>query len=382
MAHPDRMRVAVIGTGRVGLCLAEMLAESGDYAVVAADCTEEALAAAQARGLEIRHVDAARPGELARLMAEADLAVAAVPDRLVPNVARAAAAAGISYLDFCEANEETLAAGASLAADRAFLTGCGVSPGLVDAVANDLAQRLDSGCDLDVRVGAIPAKPTNRLGYGLIWSLDGLIDEYTAPCAAIVEGRPATLPPLSGRIEFEADGVSYEAFLTAGSIDALTALVGPQVSNLAFRTVRYPGHLDYMQFLLDDLGLRARRDLLATVLSNGLPAAEPDAVVMHVRATGTRDGRASEELFSCRIEPETSAGEHGALSLASAAHACALIERLRAGALDSNELRCAALASHEAVIATRHFKKLRFRPSPIARSPANNSFAVAGRSEL
>jgi saccharopine dehydrogenase-like NADP-dependent oxidoreductase len=238
-------------------------------------------------------------------------------------------------------------------------------------VANDLAQRLDPGCDLDLRVGAIPAKRTNRLGYGLIWSLDGLIDEYTAPCAAIVEGKQTTLPALSGRIEFEAGGVAYEAFLTAGSIDALAALVGSRVSNLAFRTIRYPGHLDYMQFLLDDLGLRARRDLLATLLRNGLPAAEPDAVVIHVRASGTRDGRASEELFSCRIEPQTSAGEHGALSLASAAHACALIERLRAGALAGNELRCAALASHEAVIETRHFGKLQVRTSSIARSPAN-----------
>lgn len=355
------MRIAVIGTGRVGLCLAEMLAETGDYAVVAADCTEEALAAAQARGLAVRHVDAARPGELAQLMAETDLAVAAVPDRLVPKVAQAAAAAGISYLDFCEANEDTLTAGSSLAADRAFLTGCGISPGLVDAVANDLVQRLDPGCDLDVRVGAIPARRTNRLGYGLIWSLDGLIDEYTAPCAAIVGGRATTLPALSGRIEFASDGVAYEAFLTAGSIDALTALVGPRVDNLAFRTIRYSGHLDYMQFLLDDLGLRARRDLLATVLKNGLPAAEPDAVVMHVHATGMRDGRRSEELFSCRMEPQASAGGHGALSLASAAQACALIERLRAGSLAGNELRCAALASHEAVMATRHFERLRLR---------------------
>lgn len=362
MAHPDRMRVAVIGTGRVGLCLAEMLAETGDYAVVAADCTEEALAAAQARGLEVRHVDAARPGELARLMSEADLAVAAVPDRLVPKVAQAAASAGISYLDFCEANEETLAAGASLAADRAFLTGCGVSPGLVDAVANDLAQRLDPGCDLDVRVGAIPATLTNRLGYGLIWNLDGLIDEYTAPCKAIVDGQITKLPALSGRIEFEAGEVAYEAFLTAGSVDALIALVGPRVRNLVFRTIRYPGHLGYMQLLLDDLGLRSRRDLLATVLRNGLLGKEPDAVVTYVKATGTRDGRRSVELFSCRIEQQAPAGAHGALSLASAAHAVALIDRFRAGVLVGNALLCPALTPHETVIATRHFEKLRFQP--------------------
>lgn len=364
------MRVAVVGTGRVGLCLAEMLDATGDYAVVAADCTDEALVAAQERGLTVRHVDAARPAELARLMAETDLAVAAVPDRLAPKVAQAAGAAGVAYLDFCEASEETHAAGRALSAGSAFLPGCGVSPGLVDAVANDLARRFDHGCDLDVRVGAIPATQTTRLGYSLIWSLDGLMDEYTAPCTAIVDGLITKLPALSDRIEFEAGSVAYEAFLTAGSVDALAALVGPRVRNLVFRTIRYPGHLDYMQFLLDDLGLRSRRDLLATVLRNGLPGTEPDAVVIYIKATGTRDGRRREELFSCRIEQLASAGDHSALSLASAAHAAALIDRLRAGSLAGDEWRCPALTPHETVIATRHFEKLRFQPPLIVPEPS------------
>lgn len=376
MAKADRMRVAVIGAGRVGRCLAEMLAATGDYSVLAADCTDEALTAAELRGLAVRHVDAARSDELVRLMSEVDLAVGAVPDRLVPKIAHAAAVAGISYLDFCEANPETLAIGSAVTADRAFLTGCGVSPGLVDAVANDFAERLEPGCDLDLRVGAIPVHRVNRLGYGSIWNLDGLIDEYTAPSSAIIDGEITTVPALTGRMEFEADGVAYEAFLTAGSVDALVALVKPRVRNLVFRTIRYPGHLDYMQFLLDDLGLRARRDLLATVLRNGLPATQPDAVVIYVRAIGTSDGRTAEELFSCRIEAQTSASGHGALSLASAAHAAVLIDRFRVGALAGDALRCPALTSYETVIASRHFEKLRLSASPVIQSPVENSVAI------
>lgn len=359
MAVADKMRVVVIGAGRVGLCLAEMLAATGDYEVVAADCTEEALSSARARGLLGRHVDAARPEELARLLAEADLAVAAVPDRLVAKVALAAVEAGVHFLDFCEAGKDTRAIGSAIAPSKAFLTGCGVSPGLVDAVAYDLVQRLEPGCDLDLRVGALPARRTNRLGYGLIWNLDGLIGEYTADCAAIVDGRAATLPPLSGRIEFAAGGIDYEAFLTAGSVGAVAELVAPRVRNLVFRTIRYPGHLDYMQFLLDDLGLRSRRDLLATLLRNGLPAAEPDAVVMEVRATGTCEGRPAEEVYSRRIEPRDSAGDHGALALASAAHAAALIDLLHNDNLRGPALRCAALVPHGTVIANRHFAALR-----------------------
>jgi saccharopine dehydrogenase-like NADP-dependent oxidoreductase len=47
-------------------------------------------------------------------------------------------------------------------ADRAFLPGCGVSPGLVDSIARGLVARLNVGCDVDIRVGAIPARRTNR----------------------------------------------------------------------------------------------------------------------------------------------------------------------------------------------------------------------------
>jgi saccharopine dehydrogenase-like NADP-dependent oxidoreductase len=361
MAAVSNTKVAIIGAGRVGFCLAEMLAEAGGYDVVAADCTDEAQQGLQARGIASLGVDVSRPEQLDLALAGADIAVAAVPDRLVARVAKAAARAGIHYLDFCEAGEDTRAIARDLPPRKAFLTGCGVSPGLVDAIAVDFAGRLDAGCDIDIRVGALPATRTNRLGYGLIWNLEGLIDEYTARCAAIVDGCPTTLPALSGRIEFTARGVDYEAFLTAGSIDALASLVAPRVKNLHFRTIRYPGHLDYMQFLLDDLGLRSRRDLLGTVLRNGLPKAEPDALVVEVRATGTRDGRPAAELFSHRIEPQPTAGGHGALALASAAHAATLLGMLRDGTLPQTAQRSAALVRHETVLAARFFEPFRLQ---------------------
>jgi saccharopine dehydrogenase-like NADP-dependent oxidoreductase len=358
MAAVSHTKVAIVGAGRVGICLAQMLAEAGGYDVVAGDCTDEARQALQARGIASLGVDVSRPDQLDLALAGADIAVAAVPDRLVTRVAKAAARAGIHYLDFCEPSEDTRAIGRDMPVGKAFLTGCGVSPGLVDAIAIDFAGRLDTGCELDIRVGALPARRTNRLGYGLIWNLEGLIDEYTAPCAAIVDGRPAYLPALSGRIEFTASAVDYEAFHTAGSIDALACLVAPRAKNLHFRTIRYPGHLDYMQFLLDDLGLRSRRDLLGTLLRNGLPAAERDALVIEVRATGTCDGKPAEERFSRRIEPQPTANGHGALALTSAAHAATLLGMLRDGTLPPAALRCAALVSHEVALSARNFEVL------------------------
>ncbi|WP_170314780.1 saccharopine dehydrogenase family protein [Aquibium carbonis] len=356
-ARPVR-NVTIFGAGRVGLCLADLLAGSGDYDVTLADCTEEALAAASAAGHAASHADVSRGEDINRILPGSDLVVAAVPDRLVHRLAAAAADAGLHYLDFSEAGEETRAAAARARSDRAFLPGCGVSPGVVDSIAYGLALRLDQGCDIDIRVGAIPAARTNRLGYGLIWNLDGLLAEYTKPCTAIVDGNRVTLPPLSGLEEFTVDGVRYEAFLTAGSIEGLATLVAPHARNLVFRTIRHPGHLDYMLLLLDDLGLRSRRDLLGTVLRNGLPAGGADVVLIDVRASGSRAGKPAEERFAMRLKSQAGGADHGALAAGSAAHAAALIDLTRAGTLLGERLRIPALVPHEDVFENRFFVDL------------------------
>lgn len=359
MTDARRVRkVAIFGAGRVGLCLADLLAGSGDYDVTLADCTEEALSAATAAGHAAVHVDVSRGEELGRVLAGTDAVVAAVPDRLVPRLAGAAADASLHYLDFSEASAQTMAAAERATPDRAFLPGCGISPGIVDSIACGLAARLDPGYDLDVRVGAIPASRTNRLGYGLIWNLDGLMAEYTQPCTAIVDGRRVALPPLSGLEDFTFDGVPYETFLTAGSIEGLARLVEPAARNLVFRTIRHPGHLDYMLLLLDDLGLRSRRDLLATVLRNGLPAGGADVVLIEVGATGSRTGRPAEERFAMRIRPSDDDAGRSALAVGSAAHAAALIDLLRAGALRGERLRVPALVPHGEIFANRFFAGL------------------------
>jgi saccharopine dehydrogenase-like NADP-dependent oxidoreductase len=359
MTDAGRVRkVTIFGAGRVGLCLADLLAGSGDYDVTLADCTEEALAAAAAAGHATAHVDVSRAGETSKALAGMDLAVAATPDRLAPRVAAAAVEAGIHYLDFSEPSEQTVAIAAAASPDRAFLAGCGISPGIVDSIAYGLAARLDPGYDLDIRVGAIPASRTNRLGYGLIWNLDGLMAEYTQPCTAIVDGALVTVPPLTGCEAFELDGTRYEAFLTAGSIGGLAALVAPRAKNLAFRTIRHPGHLDYMLLLLDDLGLRSRRDLLGTILRNGLPAGGADVVLIRVRATGTRAGLPAEESFAMRIKPRAGGTDQGALAVGSAAHAAALIDLLGAGSLGGERMRTPALVPHGEIFGNRFFAGL------------------------
>ncbi len=79
---------------------------------------------------------------------------------------------------------------------------CGLAPGFIGVVGNDLARRFlrDGGglLDLRMRVGALPRYPSNALKYSLTWSTEGLINEYCDPCEAIVDGRRVELAALEG----------------------------------------------------------------------------------------------------------------------------------------------------------------------------------------
>ncbi|WP_048647077.1 saccharopine dehydrogenase family protein [Nitratireductor soli] len=333
MAIQLPLKIAIVGAGSVGLALAEMLRQGGDWSILLADSTEEARRRAESSGFAVQHVDASQMKELRRLVAGQDVVVAAVPDPLTPKVAAAAMLAGAHYLDFSNASAKTEAQRANLAADRFFLSGCGVSPGLVDEIAASLAGSFRGAVDLTIRVGAIPRQQTNRLGYGLIWNLDGLLAEYTAPCEAIVDGQRVMLEPLSQKEDFVLDGIAYEAFCTSGGVSTLIERIGQNVRNLVFRTIRYPGHLDYISFLLDDLGLRQRRDLLMTVLRNGLPKISDDQVLIFVSARGFRHTALVERSVMLRVGSTGGRDTPTALALGSAAHAAGLLDAARRGTL-------------------------------------------------
>ena len=85
-----------------------------------------------------------------------------------------------------------------------------------------------------MRVGALPAFPTNALKYNLTWSVDGLINEYCHPCEAIHEGAMTAMLPLEGLEHFSLDGVEYEAFNTSGGLGTLCETLSGKVRNLDY----------------------------------------------------------------------------------------------------------------------------------------------------
>lgn len=325
MIAPSQSTVAIVGAGQVGLALARMLVSAGTYHVRVGDCTAEALARATEHSLVAHHLDATSPIQLSSFIAGADVVVAAVPDRIVRRVEAAAIEAGCRYLDFSmPPADEPAPASVNIA------RGCGISPGLADLVVQTLAAQTSGPVDIALSVGAIPARRTNRLGYSIIWNFDGLFAEYTRPCEAIIDFDLVTLDPLTCLKQLEIDGNAYEAFCTSGVVAPMARLAGGNIRTLVCRTIRYPGHLDYMQFLLEDLRLRQRRDMLASLLQNGLASDDDDVVLMH--ACANRDDSTTREIT---IQINASDEFGSALAAGSAAHAAWLIETLASGSVPS-----------------------------------------------
>jgi len=329
--------ILVIGAGKVGQGVAALLARAPAgggprYRVTLADHDNATLQALQAANPDIHTLclDAHDATALHAALAGRFAVLNAAPFQLTLPIAEAARATGVHYLDLTEDVASTrrireLARGAS----GAFIPQCGLAPGFISIVAADLARRFEQLDSVRMRVGALPAYPSNALNYNLTWSTDGVINEYIEPCEAIVDGRKREVPALEELEEFSLDGVRYEAFNTSGGLGTLCETLDGRVRTLNYRSIRYPGHAAIMKALLNDLRLRDRRDLLKDILEQALPATMQDVVIIFVTVSGQRGGRLVQDSFVRKIYPQLLAGQmRSAIQITTASSLCAMLDLL------------------------------------------------------
>ncbi|WP_426441307.1 saccharopine dehydrogenase C-terminal domain-containing protein [Bradyrhizobium genosp. P] len=302
--------IIVIGAGKIGGAIATMLADTGDYNVTVADRSSEQLAEIDGHpAISRAMLDIASQESLVAALYGKFAVLSAVPFHLTAHVAEAALGADAHYLDLTEDVATTKKIEAlARNAERAFIPQCGLAPGFISIVANDLASRFDRLDSVRMRVGALPQYPSNALGYNLTWSTEGLINEYIEPCEAVVEGRLVNVPAMEEREELSLDGVAYEAFNTSGGLGTLAKTLEGKVRTMNYRTIRYPGHQVIIKALLNDLNLRNRRVVLKDLFENALPATMQDVVVIFVTVCGWRHERYVQETYANKIYAGVVAG--------------------------------------------------------------------------
>jgi len=332
-------KIVVIGAGKIGSTITQLLSRSGDYEVTVADRSAVQLADIEAHAaVKTAEIDIADRDALRALLAGHFAVLSAAPYHLTTAIAEAAADAGVHYLDLTEDVESTRKVReiAARGGDVAFIPQCGLAPGFISIVANDLASRFDTLDSVRMRVGALPQYPSNALNYNLTWSTDGVINEYIEHCEAIVDGALVEVPALEEREEFSLDGVTYEAFNTSGGLGTLCETLKGKVRTLNYRTIRYPGHAAIMKALLNDLGLRHRREVLKDILENALPTTTQDVVIIFVTVSGRIDGRLVQETYAHKVYSGPIAGKmHSAIQITTAGSICAVLDLLAQGRLPS-----------------------------------------------
>ena len=329
------MRIALLGAGHIGHTIAHLLSETDDYEVTVVDRSAEALAKLDLPNVKNVLTDTSDADALLAALRGQQAVINALPYHLATLAATQALAAGCHYFDLTEDVSATrtiknLAEGAGIA----FMPQCGLAPGFIGIVAHHLTKNFDSLHEVKMRVGALPAFPTNSLKYNLTWSVDGLINEYCHPCEAIRDGHNIDVLALEGMEHFSLDGTEYEAFNTSGGLGTLCETLAGRVRTLDYKSVRYPGHRDLMKLLLEELQLKDDQETLKDIMRRSIPSTMQDVVLVFVTVSGMRAGALVQEVFARKIFADRNeAHPLSAIQITTAAGICAAVDLFREGKL-------------------------------------------------
>src|SRR5947209_15197571 len=261
-------------------------------------------------------LDAADQGAAEKLMSKHDGTLSCVPYFFNLGLAKAAVKAGRHFADLGGNNtvvRQTLAL-AKKAEKRgiALSPDCGLSPGMASILAGDLFRRITAEAKkpyvdaLRLYVGGLPAKPKAPWRYQLVFSVEGLINEYSEPARVLKGGKLQVIEPLTEPEDFDINGFErLVAFHTSGGTSTMPETFEGKVGECFEKTLRYPEHFPFIRGLYD-LGLfsseprkinghkLAPRAVMCKVFEGKFASKGPDLCIMRleahesVRAAGVR----------------------------------------------------------------------------------------------
>ncbi|HET6776748.1 MAG TPA: saccharopine dehydrogenase C-terminal domain-containing protein [Actinomycetota bacterium] len=313
------VRIAFLGAGAMGRAAARLAARRADVEPLVLDSDRsraERVVAEIGRG-QAREVDV-EGGGLAAALKDAQAVAACLPYRLNLPVMEAALEARCPYADLGGLYHVTLR---QLELDRRFreagvpaVLGIGMAPGITNVLARLGADRLDEVDTVDLYNGSIERGG----GFGVPYSPETILDEFTMPAMVYEEGQLTEVPAASGgvRFEFPEPIGELEAVYTLHSELATLPNTIQGVRNVRWR-LALPPEVERGFRLLADLGLSSEqpvqtstgavtpRELLIGVLnriaaSNGSPRDIESTVACVI---GTRGGRRATFIGTVIVEP-------------------------------------------------------------------------------
>ncbi|MBK8303027.1 MAG: hypothetical protein IPK98_06380 [Chloracidobacterium sp.] len=173
---------------------------------------------------------------------------------------------------------------------------------MVSVLAMHGAAKFDTVDEIHIRVGGLPQHPLPPLNYQLVFSVEGLINEYIETARVIRNGNLTTVESMTEIESLSFDGFPpLEAFQTSGGTSTLPDTFLGKISELDYKTIRYAGHCDKFKTMID-LGLCSSEEMLVDfqkvtprkvfgdLLQRHLPADGPDYVLVRLDFVGRKGG--------------------------------------------------------------------------------------------
>ena len=324
------MKILVLGAGRMGHgAVFDLIRNSPDVeGVTVADFDlKKAKAVAEAVGtsrIDARQIDAANYTDVVALMRGHDSVISCVNYWYNASLSKAAIETGANFCDLGGNNyvvDEQLALDADAkAAGLNIIPDCGLAPGMVSILAMHGAARFDTVDEIHIRVGGLPQDPQPPLDYQLVFSVEGLINEYVEVARVIRNGKITEVDSMTEveELSFE-DFPPLEAFQTSGGTSTLTNTFLGKIRELDYKTIRYAGHCDKFKTMID-LGLCSSEEIVVDfqkvkprkvfceLLQKHLPADGPDYVLVRLDFVGTKGGQTKRLRYDIVDKQDESTG--------------------------------------------------------------------------
>jgi lysine 6-dehydrogenase len=257
------------------------------------------------------------PRALAAALAGSQAVLSALPPGAGPGAARAALAVRAHYCDLggaAGALDDPAVAGEARTLGVSVVPGCGLAPGLVQALAVFAMSRLPRARHVRILCGTLPQTSRPPFDERLALAAAGLLGRGGGMAVCLREGLITELPALTELelVDFPRPVGRCEAFLSAGGAASAPRTFAGTLQTYELKTVAVPGTFARIRALADlgflderpvavDGASVAPRAMTQVLLEErtGAPA-PPDLVVARVECTG--ESGTSEAASSYRID--------------------------------------------------------------------------------
>lgn len=292
----------------VGSAMAIDMAKN--HQVTLTDLNENSLKEVQAKcpELSVQKLDVCDKKALAKTIGPFDLVICAVPGFLGFETLKTIITSKKNVVDISFFSENSLELD-GLAKENGVtaIVDCGVAPGMDNILLgyHNEKMKIES---FECLVGGLPKVKKWPFCYKAPFSPIDVIEEYTRPARYVENGVEVVREPLtdSEYIEFDKVG-TLESFNTDGLRSIIQTM--PHIPNMKEKTLRYPGHIEYILalkesgfFSEEEIDLDGKKirplDFTSKVLIDEwkLGKHEEELTVMRITITGENDQGQREEI--------------------------------------------------------------------------------------